>query len=371
MSEPIKVLQVMGSLNRGGAESMIMNLYRAIPSDQIHFDFINHGTTEGAFSDEIEFRGGKIFSCPRYTGKNHIAYAKWWNDFFMSHQQYRIVHSHVRSTAAIFIPKAKKHGIKTIIHSHSTSNGKGIGAFTKRLLQFPLRYTADYFLGCSKEASEWLFGKKIVKSDKYYMLNNAIDISLYRIDLNVRNKYREELGIEPDELSIIHIGRFHESKNHQFIIDVFRDFHSKHNMSKLILVGEGPLKKEIQDRCKQEGLSDAVIFTGIRDDVPNLLKASDIFILPSNWEGLPVSAVEAQAAGIPSLLSDCITRDVGITELAQYLPINKSTNIWVDKIEEVSTNGQKDVSKQIIEAGFDIHQSAKWLCEFYQRIVYD
>lgn len=369
MDNPVRVLQVMGSLNRGGAETMIMNLYRAIDPRQVQFGFITHGSIHGAFTGEIQRRGGDIYCCPRYTGINHIAYCKWWKDFFDNHKSYKILHSHVRSTASIYFLIAKRYGITTIIHSHSTTNGSGVQSVLKRLLQYPLKYEADYFFGCSKEASAWLYGKKIIESNKYYMIKNAIDVSLYQQNLNTRKAYRNQLGIKPDEKLMIHVGRFHESKNHSFLIQVFSALLKKNEKNKLILVGDGNLRKSIEDLVRNNAIGDRVIFSGIRDDVPNLLSSADVFVFPSLWEGLPVSVVEAQAAGLPCLLSDRITRDVNITDLCCFLPIDKGTNIWVDALQRAFEMKQKNVSQEIINAGFDIHKSAQWLTDFYKGLV--
>lgn len=369
MTDQVRVLQVMGSLNRGGAESMIMNLYRAIDSKQVQFDFITHGSIGEAFTDEIQRRGGIIYCCPRYTGINHIAYCKWWKDFFENHKDYKILHSHVRSTASIYFFIAKRYDITTIIHSHSTTNGSGVKSVLKRLLQYPLKYEADYFFGCSKEASTWLYGKKIIESTKYFMIKNAIDVSLYKQDQNVRKVYRDQFGIKSDEKLIIHVGRFHESKNHSFLIKVFSALLKKDKKNKLLLVGDGKLRKSIEDMVRNKGIEENVIFSGVRDDVPSLLKSANVFIFPSLWEGLPVSVVEAQAAGLPCLLSDQITRDVNITDLCCYLPIDKGIDIWVDALERAFNMQRKNVSQEIINTGFDIHQSAQWLTNFYKGLV--
>ena len=162
MNEPVKVLQVLGSLNRGGAESMVMNLYRTIDSNKVQFMFVSHGNRNEAFVNEIERIGGKVYFCPRYNGKNHFKYCKWWDSFFNEHKELSIVHSHIRSTAVLIIKKAKKYGLKTIVHSHSTSNGKGISALVKYCLQFPLRFKSDYYFGCTEESGK-SFGSSVTK----------------------------------------------------------------------------------------------------------------------------------------------------------------------------------------------------------------
>ncbi len=369
MSKPIKVLQVMGSLNRGGAESMVMNLYRFIDQRVVQFDFVTHGEPDGAFVDEIREKGGKIYSCPRYIGINHLIYSKWWKHFFDVHREYRIVHSHVRSTALIIFRKAKRHNVIRIIHSHSTSNGKGVKSLLKRLLQYPLRFEANYYFGCSKEAALWLFGDRIVNGSNYHMVKNSIDTSLYTFHNDVKKEYREKLGIRQDSKVLIHVGRFHESKNHGFIIDIAYQLTKNNVKFQLLLVGDGELRKSIEEKVKKLNLGNLVMFLGVRDDVPNLLKMADAFIFPSLWEGLPVSVVEAQAAGLPCFISDRITRDVYITDLIHYLPVEDGVMKWVKEIKKGLKEDKKDRRTEIIKAGFDISESAEWLVQFYRQIT--
>lgn len=191
----IRILHVLGGLDRGGAETMVMNLYRAIDKTQVQFDFITHTNRRQAYTEEIEKLGGKIYYFPKFKGINYFQLKSIWKKFFKDHPEYRILHSHVRSYASLYLPIAKKAGLKTIIHSHSTSNGRGLGSVVKRIMQYPLRWQADYFFGCSKEAGTWLFGDKIVNSPKYHILRNAIDTEQYKFNPEIRKEYREKLGL--------------------------------------------------------------------------------------------------------------------------------------------------------------------------------
>ena len=175
MVEPIRILHVLGALNRGGAETMVMNIYRNIDRNRVQFDFIVHTNEKCDYNDEIINLGGKIYSMPRYNGKNHIKYKKAWNNFFKRHIEYKIVHGHMRSTAAIYLSIGKKHGLKTIAHSHSTaSRGNKFEKLVKNVLQIPLRYTANYLFACSEEAGKWLFGKKAIKKDTDFEKNQHL-----------------------------------------------------------------------------------------------------------------------------------------------------------------------------------------------------
>ena len=363
----IRVLHVLGGLNLGGAETMVMNLYRAIDRTKIQFDFIIHLSEKQAYEDEILRLGGRIFRFPRFTGKNILSQAKIWDAFLKEHPEYTILHSHVRSYASLYLPIAKKNGVKTIIHSHSTSNGSGMSSYIKSAMQYPLRYEADFCFGCSEEAGRWLFGNKVLNSNKYFMLKNAIDLNKYQISVEIRKKYRNEWNIDDSSRVFMHVGRLHEAKNHTFLLDIFNEYQHKHSNSILILAGDGELKDNIRQKIYKLGLATKLKMLGERNDITDLLHAADCLLFPSNWEGLPVTVVEAQAAGLPCLVSDTVTKDVNVTELVKNLPINKGTEVWIREIEKLDFH-KKDVSEDIRRAGFDIESSAKWISNFYMRL---
>lgn len=365
--EPIRVLHMIGSLEIGGSQAMIINIYRNIDREKIQFDFVIDQNRGGFFEKEITELGGKIYKMPSFKGTNIHEIRKNWDVFFTEHPEYKILHSHIRSYASLYIPIAKKHGVKTIIHSHSTSNGSGISALVKAVMQYPLRYQADYFFGCSKKSGEWLFGKKIASGDRFFIIKNAINTDEYKVDGNVRNQYREELGIDENVIVYVHVGRLHEAKNHIFLLELFDEIVKKNPKAVLLLVGDGELRNQIVEKINKLDLSRNVIMMGARKDVANILKASDCFLFPSNWEGLPVTVVEAQAAGLPCFISDRITDEVNITSLVKKLPIDQGTKCWIDAIESDDIKKQ-DVIRQICEAGFDIKQSTEWLQNFYEEI---
>ncbi len=367
MDEPIRILQMIGSLNIGGSQSMIVNLYKKIDREKVQFDFILDHPNELYYKDTVEKLGAKIYEMPTFHGTNAGEIKRVWNEFFKEHPEYKVLHSHVRSYASLYIPIAKKNGVRTIVHSHSTSNGKGISSIVKRFMQYPLRNQADFFMGCSKEAGEWLFGKKVVNSDRYFMLQNAIDVEAYRFNDTIRVKYRSELGLK-DELTFIHVGRFHPAKNHEFLLNLFAEIRKRNDNTKLILVGDGDLRPEIERQISDLQLGSSVILTGSRSDVPNLLQAADCFLFPSNWEGLPVTVVEAQASGIPCLISDHITKDVNVSPLVRYLPIDNGVENWVNALDEVDYSRQ-NVLDLIKKARFDISSTAAWLQKFYQGLM--
>ena len=364
----VRIIHMIGSLDIGGSQTMIMNIYRTIDRNRIQFDFIVDHSDQLYFKEEIEKLGGKVFVMPRFTGKNIFQVQKAWNCFFDAHPEYHVLHSHVRSYASIYFPIAKKHGIKTIIHSHSTSNGSGIKSVAKIILQYPLRYEADYFFGCSLKAGEWLFGKKIVQSDRYFTIKNAIDTQKYLFKRKQRSILRNQLRIEEDVTVFIHVGRFHEAKNQIFLLYVFAMLIKEMPNSMLLLVGDGELSSEIGKQIEQLNLKSNVKMLGARTDIPDILNAADAFLFPSKWEGLPVTVVEAQASGLPCFVSDKVTKEVGISELVQFLPIDKGAQAWGDAIKKADLS-RKYVIDEIIQAGFDIKKSVEWLEGFYKTLI--
>ena len=365
MDKPIRVLQMTASLFRGGSQNMIVNLYKAIDRNAIQFDFIVDHPELNDLQPLVESLGAKVYKMPTFTGSNILEVKKAWNDFFVDHPEYKIIHSHSRSYASIYLKIAKKHGLKTIIHSHNTSNGSGMKAKIKDLLQYNLRNVADYFIGCSPDAGKWLFGDGIVNSDKFYVLNNAIDANKFRFNQNIRDEYRKKLNLENNKV-YIQVGEFNEQKNHRFTIEMFKELIKKESNAKLLLVGTGEYYDSISKLIDEYKLNDCVYLLSRRDDVNNLLMASDVYLMPSNFEGLSVATIEAQASGIKCLLSDKCSKDVDITNTCEFLPLE--IDKWIDACTNINYK-RNDTYSQIVNMGYDVNSTAKWLEDFYLDII--
>lgn len=368
MQQVIRVLHMIGNLNYGGSQSMIINLYKNVDRTKIQFDFIIDHKDQVDLVPLVKSLGAKVFYMPTFKGYNILKVRKEWINFFINHKEYKVLHSHVRSYATLFIPIAKQYGVKTIIHSHSTSNGKGISSILKRFMQFPLRFQADYLIGCSKEASQWLYGKKALQKKNHYLFKNAIDVYSFKFDKEIRKKYRESLQINKNTV-FIHIGRFHESKNHEFLIEVFEKIHINNKNTVLLLIGDGPLKAQIESIVLEKHLNLSVFFLGNRDDVNSILQAADCFLFPSKWEGLPLTVVEAQASGMKCIVSSMITKEVILTDLVTQLPIDKGSEIWSNQVLKLNLD-RNDYTDEIKKAGYDIKSSSNWLMDFYYKIHY-
>ncbi|MDW0116282.1 glycosyltransferase family 1 protein [Sporosarcina thermotolerans] len=357
-TKPVRILHVLGELNRGGAETMVMNLYRSIDRNRLQFDFIIHGDGVYDYTQEILSLGGRIYKVKRYNGKNHIGYVKAWKSFFGKYPEYKIIHGHVRSTASIYLSLAKKNGLLTISHSHSTSSGIGLSSVVKNLLQYPIRYIADYFFACSNSAGIWLFGKKTSKKDNFFVINNAINTKEFIIDFEKRKMKRKELGVS-EKFVIGHVGRFGTEKNHEFLIDIFNEVYLRNRNSVLVLVGDGEQKQRIQQKVKKLDLSSNVIFTGVRSDIPDLLRAMDVFVFPSLFEGLPVTLVEAQASGLPCIVSNNITEEIKITSLIKSISLNNDAGYWAENILKFAKSKKRgNTYSDIVNSNYDISLSA-------------
>ena len=362
----IRVLHVLGGLNLGGAETMVMNLYRAIDRTKIQFDFIIHLQEKQAYEDEVIALGGKIYRFPAFNGKSIIKQVRVWNEFFISHKEYQILHSHVRSYASIYLPIAKKHGVYTIIHSHSTSNGRGILSWIKTLLQYPLRFQADYFFACSFNAGKWLFGKRVVQCNNFEVFPNAIDASLFDYNPDVRIRLRRKLEIE-DKFVIGHVGRMTEPKNHKFLIEIFEKVEKKSKNAVLLLVGDGELRDKIEQCIYEKKLQETIILVGNKINTQDYYQAMDVFAFPSLWEGLGIVAIEAQTSGLPCIVSDGVPREVDLNMgLVTRVYIDNSDK-WADEIMRYRgcTNSRHSYSEDVKKAGYDINMNVKKMQAFY------
>ncbi len=362
---PIRILQAMFSFYHGGAQAMIINLHKAMDRSRIQFDYIvDHEGYDGLLPTVREL-GSEVYYAPAFNGHNVKEVRQTWERFFTEHPEYKIMHCHIRSYSSLFIPIAKKHGVKVIVHSHNTSSGSGIKAIASRILQYPLRYQADYCFACSKEAGQWLYGDRITEKENFYVINNAVDTSCFVFDEKIREVYRSQFEIKDNSRVYIQVGRFDRQKNYLFTISLFARHLKDHPQDRLFIIGDGDLKEEIYAGIENNGLNDKVTHLSKRNDVNCLLQMADCFLMPSLWEGLSVAAVEAQASGITCLMSDQVDRNVNITGICRFLPLEEE--IWLQEMNELDE--RKDLSCKIREAGFDIAENAQWLSNFYESIV--
>lgn len=373
MKNPIRILQIFTTLNRGGAESMIMNYYRNIDRSKVQFDFIVHREEKGAFEDEIESMGGKIYRMPKINPINPNKYYTALDNFLKTHS-YQIIHSHINTFSSFPLKIAEKNNIECrIAHAHIAIDKISIKniLFSKLQRKEELKNIMKHFLkkdvskyathkfSCGIKAGNWLFRNK-----DFQLVENAISIKPFKYNQKVSTELRINNNIE-NTLNIGHIGRFSEQKNHLYLLLIFRALKQKTNNVKLLLVGDGELRALVENEAKRLDIFDDIIFMGVRSDVPDLLQMMDIFLFPSLYEGLPVTLIEAQASGLKIFASDTITDEVALTDDITFLSLDKSPEFWAEQILNSYPYERNDNSEIIKEKGYDIVESAKRLEEFY------
>ena len=363
---PIRVLQVVTHMERGGLESMIMNYYRRIDREKVQFDFLVHRQERAAFDDEIESLGGRIYRLPRLVPWSK-SYLSALNHFFDEHPEYKVVHVHQDCLSSVILKVAAQHNVPVrVAHSHSASQDKNLKYLIKLWYKrFIPKYAANLF-ACGKDAGDWMFG-----GATYQIINNAIDVAAYTYDPTKRQEMRRRLGLE-NEFTIGHVGRFNQPKNHPFLLDIFAALLERELNAVLLLVGGGEDMPKIQAKAHALGIAEHVRFLGVRSDVADLMQAMDVFVFPSLYEGLPVTMVEAQAAGLPCLISDKVPPECIITEgLVDILSLSAGPETWAERILEKRILHRTDRRTEIAAHGFDITTEAVKLQEFYIKSVED
>lgn len=366
-ANPVRVLNVLGTTNLGGAESRVMELYRALDRDKVQFDFLVHTDREGQYNEEIRSLGGRIYSVPRFRGYNILFYRKALRSFFREHNEFAAVHGHMTSTAAIYLPIAKRAGVPlTIAHARSAGVDRGVRGLVTKVIRYPLKYRADYCFACSAEAALAVYGRRWIAAGKVWTIPNAIDTRRFAYNPAVRRQVREELGLGA-RFVIGHVGRFGFMKNHSYLIDIFAELCRMRDDAALVLIGKGELEEDIRAKVERLGLADKVLFLGNRFDVERYYQAFDYFVFPSTFEGLPGSVVEAQASGLSCLVSDQVTRETELTELVTYKSIREPAANWAAEIMRNAKAAQQRSDMQAAIAGrdFDVREQAVKMEAFY------
>ena len=391
--KPVRVLHVLGRLNMGGAESRIMDLYRNIDREKVQFDFLVHTKErpssgedssealmsvrkEEDYDSEVRSLGGRIFCLPRFTGTNLSEYKRACKAFFASHHDFAAVEGHMTSMAGIYLPIAKKAGVPvTIAHARSAGVDPGIRGVMTRLFRRNLADKCDLCFSCSEPASLSVFGKKAVEEGRVQTVPNAIVLSSFAFDSEKRRAVRKEFGIPEDGILIGHVGRFDAMKNQGYLAGLCKEVLRQNPNKKLyaLFVGQGSCMEEVRSAFADAGMEGKAFFPGRCDRARTecLYQAFDIFVFPSLYEGLPGTMLEAQAAGLPCLMSDRITKEVCLTEGVQRLSLEDTTP-WVNALSDLSVPGDdkraaasRDNIRILQRAGYDAAAAAAKLQDFY------
>lgn len=370
MSDPIRILNLFTIMNRGGAETMVMNYYRSIDRTRVQFDFMVHRQERGAYDDEIEALGGRIYRMPPVQPGHFGEYKKAVARFFDVHKEYSVIHSHMSELGYFVFREAKKRGVKcTVCHAHNAPHFKDetlvekLKDVVRNYFKHRIRKYTDHKFICGVEAGEWLFGAKSKKD--FVMMNNAVDAQKFEWSEEKSAQLKNKFNLD-GKFVVCHVGRFNAQKNHSFLVEIFKHIYAANPDSCLLLVGAGDLEEKVRQQVNNAGLADCVRFMGLRDDVNEIMVASDVFLFPSLYEGLPVTLVEAQASGIKCVISDTIPDDCRITQNIDVVSLQKTAVQWAEKVLEYADGyPRKNTFEEIAAAKFDIKENAKWLEEFY------
>lgn len=368
---PVRVLMVIGCMGYGGAETMIMNLYRCIDREKVQFDFLVHKGEHGAYEDEIRALGGRIYHIDKYYIKNLLSYRRQVKDHLAQHPEHKIVHGHIGSSAPVYLGIAKRAGRVAVAHSHNTNaTVHDLHALLWRIDSFPTRYIADYFFACSRQAAIDRFGARVAVSDRCRVLYNSIDCERFAFNAEARARVRRELGLA-GRFVIGHVGRHTAQKNPIFMLNIMTEMHKLTPEARLLQVGEGEMTAEMQAKCRELGIEGAVIFAGAHGDVEQYYSAMDVFLFPSLWEGLGIVAAEAQTNGLPCVVSDAIPKEADI-HAGLYHPVSLAAGPaqWAQELlKYADTPHRQDAPAYARSAGYDSRQAAEDLQAFYLALA--
>lgn len=372
----IRVAQILGKMNGGGAEQVVMNYYKAADREKVQFDFYLFKGSKYVPVEEIKAMGGRLFVLP--TFRHPLKYLKTLRKL-LSENKYGIMHCHLSTLSFLPLLAGKQAGVPVrILHNHSTSGGarEWHRNLAKLILKpFARMFATDYF-ACSEYAARWMYGSRaaipLSEGDipgahkRVRIMPNAIDTEKYRFSQEKRKEIRKELKIPEKTLVFGHIGRFCPQKNQSFLLDIFKEIAAQKKNCRLVMAGTGEDMELIQAQASAAEISDHVIFAGQRGDADKLYSAFDCFLLPSNYEGLPVVGVEAQCAGLSCILSDRMTKETRITGTAQFLPLGNARD-WACAALCCAGLRNRNAAAEVAAAGYDINQEAAKLTEFYLR----
>ncbi len=367
--EPIRVLHILHSMNRGGAENAIMNYYRHIDRDKVQFDFLLTEQSKCQFEDEILSLGGRVFRVPRLTAKNPVPYLSGILHFFRSHQVYKIVHSHTSSKSFFPLMIAKCFSIPVrICHSHGSKSEKGIRGIIRDSLKPLLRIVATHYLACGQDAAIWLYGSRLFKRGKVLLFPNVIEAKIFDYNKTIRDEVRMSLGIEDSTIVLGCTARLSHVKNHFFLLSLFKEFHKIEPDSILLLVGDGELRDAIENLVLDNGLENNVLFAGSVSNVSDYEQAMDFFLLSSFNEGIPLSLIEAQVSGLRCFVSEGVPLESDKTRLVSFLSLDSGPEHWARLIADNINYHRSSHLSDIIKAGYDASISARSLQTFYQDL---
>ncbi len=366
----LRIVHVVGAMDRAGTETMIMNLYRSIDRDRVQFDFLVHEDRLCDYDEEICDLGGVIRRIPRFTGVNLGSYRKASREALARFSDDPIVHGHIGSCAPVYLSEAKRMGRATVAHSHAQHFPLSPSQVAFRIASYPTRFIADEFLACSRQAGLDRFGSEVVEGSHFHVLNNGIQVDKYACTNEEHERAKASLGMGEGPI-VGHVGRLTEIKNHDYLFDVFQKMllHSPH--AHLLLYGRGEDEDRLRKEVEDKGLSERIHFCGLTDNVPLALKAMDVMIFPSFKEGLPVTLVETQATGLPCVISSGVPEAAVLGDSVRRMPLSDGSDAWAAAAFRLMDEAcDRSVGVDTVRgAGFDVATSADWLTGFYRELA--
>lgn len=364
----IRVLHSVSNMDRAGIETMLMNYYRHIDRTKVQFDFLANKPKKGAYDEEIEKMGGRIFISPGLNPINWNKYQKMVCNLLKQNKEIKVVHSHNGAFSLQAQIAAKKSGIKNrIVHVHGTRIDFNLKLPLKLAYKTQLKKVSNNYWGCGTEAVQYYFGKDIIKNNNYLVIKNAIEEERFIFNQKIRDELREKYNLN-DKFVIGNVARFMKQKNHTFILDLFKKVYDTNNKAVLMLIGDGELLEEMKKKAIDLNISNNVMFMGNIDNVNEMYQAMDLFLLPSLFEGLPVVGIEAQASGLKCIMSDTITNEVAITDNVEFVSLNSPIQKWVEAILDKENYERKNMKCAIVDTGYSIATEAKKLQEIYEKM---
>lgn len=361
----MKVLVLITKMDRGGAETFVMNYMRHFNRDVIQYDFLVNRQEPGAYEEEIQDLGGHIYRMSPMYPQYFARYKREFRAFIREHPEYRIIHSNLEERSYFPLRIASEEGVPVrIAHAHNVYRGVNPKMVFRDYFRSRLPpYVTDKF-ACSLQAGKWLFGNGVLSDRRFKIVRNAIEVDRYAYRPKVREDLRMRLSLG-QRLVVGNTGRLTGQKNQAFLMDVFSAVKKVRRDAVLLLVGEGELKRSLERKADELGIRSSVIFAGSVPDVEDYLQVMDVFVFPSLYEGLPLSMVEAQAAGLPCIASDRVPRSVKLTSSVSFLSLEDRPESWADKVLRSADSKRCDRRDSVRQGGYDIRDAAPKLQDFY------
>lgn len=371
----IKVLFFMDGIgNAGGIQEMALKWMKNMNRENVHIDILSYNHVKpDNFAERTNELGGNVYLIESYQDKGMFFKSLQQTYSFFKEHHYDILHAHSSSKAVFVLHAAKRAGVKVrILHSHATKfvvTGK-LALLVARILKKPAKWLATNYMACSPEAGDFLFGEEERRRNNLFVAHNGIDTTEFSPSDEIRRAKRKELFGCEDCFAVGNVGRFRPQKNHTFLMDIFKAVSELNPSVRFVCVGGGELEEQIHQKAENLGLSDKIVFTGVRNDVKDFMQAFDLMVMPSLFEGLPVAGVEAQAVGTPVLFADIITKDAPILPMSDFMSLDDSPTEWAKKIVSyIKLPRIDDPHKYIREKGYDITTETQRLADYYLSLL--